>query len=89
MSSISEGLPNALIEAMYLNIPVAVTNCIPFIDSKIRNGENGFKAEVQNSESLSVAMLSALNLKGRIKNENENDKIKQDIISTFVKIYGK
>ena len=89
MSSVSEGLPNALIEAMYLNMPVAVTNCIPFIDCKVHNGENGYKANVGDSDALSKAMLNALKLKGKIKNENENYKIKQEIISAFLNVYNK
>lgn len=63
MPSRVEGLPNALIDAMYLEKPVAATTCIPMISRIVRDGVNGILAESENVESLSLAMINALDLK--------------------------
>lgn len=63
LSSRYEGLPNTLVEALYLNIPAAATKCIPIISRMIQDGENGYLAESENSGSLAQAMLHALQIK--------------------------
>ena len=63
MPSRQEGLPNALIEAMYLRRPVAATLCIPIIGRIVKNGYNGYLAESENIHSLASCMLKAPNLK--------------------------
>lgn len=67
LSSIYEGLPNVMIEAIYLGKPVAVSTCIPYIDQVIINGKNGFKASVSNPKELSSAMLKAYKLKDTVE----------------------
>lgn len=62
LSSRNEGLPNVLIEALYLGTPVAVTACIPVIERIVSEGENGFLAENENSTQLANAMIMALKL---------------------------
>ena len=57
-----EGLPNALIEAMYLQKPVAATECIPIINRIIKDGYNGYVVPSEDISSLSDAMIKALNL---------------------------
>lgn len=59
MSSRVEGLPNALIEAMYLGVPVAATLCIPIIGRIVKDGYNGYLAESGNINSLALSMLKA------------------------------
>ena len=66
LSSRNEGLPNVLIEALYLGTPSAATTCIPIIERIIENGETGYLAESENPESLAKAMINASAL-GRIK----------------------
>lgn len=63
LSSRYEGLPNVLLEAMYLNRPVAATRCVPIVDRLIRNGENGYVAETENPDSLAEAMEKSVQLK--------------------------
>lgn len=63
LSSRYEGLPNVLLEALYLNRPVAATTCIPVISRLIQNGVNGFTADPENPESLATAMKNAIALK--------------------------
>lgn len=63
LSSRYEGLPNVLIEALFLNKPAAAAKCIPIISRMVKDGENGYLAESENPESLAQAMMSALNIK--------------------------
>ena len=65
LSSRNEGLPNVLIEALYLGTPVAATTCIPVISRIVDEGKNGFLAESENPESLAKAMMNAVEL-GRV-----------------------
>lgn len=58
-----EGLPNALVDAMYLGRPVAATKCIPIISRMVKDGYNGYLAESENPQSLADAMEKAVNLK--------------------------
>ena len=66
LSSRNEGLPNVLIESLYLGTPVAATKCIPVIERIVRDGQDGFLAETENVESLANAMLKASSL-GRVE----------------------
>lgn len=58
-----EGLPNVLVEAMYLGKPVVATKCIPFIQQMIDDGYNGITCEKENPTALADAMLKAVKLK--------------------------
>lgn len=57
-----EGLPNSLIEAMYLKRTVVATRCIPIISRMIKEGINGYTTEVENVEQLAGRMHDALHL---------------------------
>lgn len=89
LSSNFEGMPNALIEAMALGIPVISTDC-PAGGSKslINNGENGILIPIGDVECLSKAMdriLSDNNLRNKF--EKESRKICEKLSSE--KIYRK
>ena len=71
MSSRNEGLPNVLIESLYLGTPVAATKCIPVISRIVEDGVNGFVAEPENAESLALAMLNAVCL-GRVSSSYQS-----------------
>lgn len=58
-----EGLPNALIEAMYIGSPVVATRCIPIIDRIVDNGKNGYVVESEDVEDLAKRMIDVLSLK--------------------------
>ncbi len=66
LSSRNEGLPNVLIEALYIGTPAAACNCIPVIERIIENGKTGYLAKSEDAVGLADAMMKASKL-GRIK----------------------
>ncbi|WP_458449410.1 glycosyltransferase [Fibrobacter sp.] len=80
LSSRYEGLPNVLLEAMYLKRPVAAAKCIPIISRLVKDGENGFTAETEDVDSLAEAMKKAVLLK------NIQNNYKSATTSDFEKI---
>ena len=64
LSSEYEGLPNVLMEAMYLAKPVVATHCIPFVQQMVKEGINGYTTQIGNYESFAEKMLLAPKLKG-------------------------
>jgi len=58
LSSRFEGLPNTVLENLYLKKPVVATKCIPFISQIIDTKNNGFIVEVDNVSMLSEAILN-------------------------------
>ena len=58
-----EGLPNALVEAMYINKPVVACGCIPIIKRMIDDGYNGYVVPVDDVKQLANCMIKALDLK--------------------------
>lgn len=63
LSSVTEGSPNALFEALYLGVPAVATRCTPNIDDIIEDGVNGYKVGVGDYMAMAAAMLKALTLK--------------------------
>ncbi len=57
LSSTREGLPNTVLESLYLKKPVIATKCIPFMSQLIDDGENGFLVDVGNAQQLAEAIL--------------------------------
>ena len=58
----AEGLPNALIEASYLGIPCAASRCLRVVDEIIKDGLNGYIAEVDDIEGIANAMKKSVKL---------------------------
>lgn len=77
LSSIYEGLPNAMLDAMYLGVPVAATTCIPYIAQVVHDGENGYTCPTENPELLSKVMLKARGIKNLPKYININNSEEQ------------
>jgi len=84
LSSIYEGLPNVLQEAMYLGLPVVATRCIPYISQVIDEGKNGYTVPTGNPEELAAAMIkgSSLSVSGYAFNDQNKKRI---IIGLFDK----
>ena len=59
MPSRLEGLPNSLIDAMYIGKPVVATRCIPVIDRIVENGYNGIVVDSDNVMALAEGMRNA------------------------------
>ncbi|MBO5485678.1 MAG: glycosyltransferase, partial [Eubacterium sp.] len=91
LSSDYEGMPNALLEAMALGIPVISTDCPCGGPAEIiRDGENGFLVSVGKEEELIDAMQKLLRddeLGNRIGNNARQ--VQQDYSEeqTFEKLY--
>lgn len=63
LSSRYEGLPNVLLEANALSVPIAAVKCIPIISRMVVDGKNGYLAQSDNPVSLADAMLKAIQLR--------------------------
>ncbi len=59
LSSLREGLPNALLEAMAMEVPVVATR-IAAIPQLIQDGQNGLLVEPSSAQSLTEAMVRLL-----------------------------
>lgn len=81
LSSLNEGLPNVIIEALFLGTPVAVTNSVPVINRIVKNGLNGYVVGVGDVDSLAFAMLNAVKL-GRVTSYYTSA-TKEDFIKLF------
>lgn len=62
MPSRKEGLPNSLIDAMYLGKPVVATTCVPVVSRIVKDGYNGILVKPENVEEMADAMQKALRL---------------------------
>ena len=60
LSSISEGMPNALIEAMAVGMPCVATDCPNGPAELIKNNENGLLVPIKSTELLAEAILKML-----------------------------
>ena len=63
MPSRWEGLPNSLVEAMYIGKPVVATKCVPVVSRIVEDGYNGILAEKENIQSLVKSMIAATELR--------------------------
>lgn len=58
LSSRREGLPNAVLENLYLKKPIVATRCISFMDELIDDKKSGFLVDVDDYIALSEAILN-------------------------------
>jgi len=66
LSSIFEGIPLVILEAMYMQVPVVATDT-GGVSEVIVNDQNGILVEVNNADSISGAIIELLNDKTRRK----------------------
>ena len=62
LSSRWEGLPNTILENMFLGKRIVSTRCIEFLETIIKDGENGYLVEVDDIKTLSTRILTFDNL---------------------------
>jgi len=82
LSSVYEGLPNVMLEAMYLGKPVVVTRSIPYISQVVKDGINGYTVTVGSHTEFAEAMMKAreLHIKDKFVDINNSD---EQIINLF------
>jgi glycosyltransferase involved in cell wall biosynthesis len=81
LPSISEGIPNVVLEAMAVGLPIVATR-VGGVPELIKDAENGFLVPARSSEQLAEKILLLLNdenLRERISQNNLNASKKYDI----------
>jgi glycosyltransferase involved in cell wall biosynthesis len=73
LSSRWEGLPNTVLENLFLNKPIVATRCISFMDELIQNGVNGWLTDVDNIKQLTEAILNYKELNPQLTNNSTSD----------------
>lgn len=93
-TSLREGLPVNIIEAMYSELPIVATKCRGMSDL-IKNNQNGFliekNLEKQFTDTIEKIYLKKIELE-KIKNKNKKDSKKyllDNILKEYIKIYEK
>lgn len=79
-----EGLPNTVLENLYLEKPIIATNCIPYMYTLIKDNKNGFIVDVENIEDLAKSILNFNLLKTETFNFMEKNSI-NDLFEVFGK----
>ena len=79
LSSRREGLPNAVLENLYLKKPIVATNCISFMNELIDENINGYIVDVDNVDMLSEAILNFRLL----PNNKETTRTNESVTSLF------
>jgi glycosyltransferase involved in cell wall biosynthesis len=98
LSSLDEGLPIAMLEAMAMSLPVIVTK-VGGIPKVIQNGENGILIEKENSVQLAEAMLLLINddhmreslgnsAFSTVRDKYSNDRMTAEYIEEYQKAHG-
>lgn len=74
LSSRWEGLPNVVLESLYIRTPVIATRVVEMLDDLVEDGQNGYLCDVGNIEQLTKTILK-LPLENIEFSEIENTKI--------------
>jgi glycosyltransferase involved in cell wall biosynthesis len=74
LSSVLEGFPNVLVEAMACGVPVVSTDCQSGPNEIIENGKSGFLVQVADEKKMANAIIKLLEDKELRKNFSEEGK---------------
>lgn len=83
LSSLREGLPNTLLENLYLQKPVVATRCVSFVEQLVNDGENGLLVEINDSEALANAILNYKVIQPSLDSDIDDDQRVEQIFTTL------
>ena len=75
-----EGMPNVVLDAMYLKVPVVVTRSVPIIES-IVDANHGITVPVEDVQALSEGMIKSLSIKVDLPYINDSEKMVRKIFA--------
>jgi glycosyltransferase involved in cell wall biosynthesis len=75
LSSLYEGLPNVVLESLYLNTPVISTDCPSGIKEFFKEGYHGYYAKTGSPDSLASSINKGLENIEKFKNKNNKEEI--------------
>ncbi len=83
LSSKWEGLPNVILEALFLQTPVVVTDCIQYFHEILAEGENGFIVKYGDERSFAdrIMKYKELNVNNDVVNMPDYDKFFLDLVT--------
>ena len=92
--SIEEGLPNVVVEAMAVGLPVVTTNC-GGVGEIITNGKNGWLVDIGDVSAMSVALhqlyglpISEINtITKQARSDVEAQHSEQNMIDGMLRLY--
>ena len=98
LSSIYEGMSNALVEAICVGLPV-VTTKVSGTEELIENGENGFIVDIGDKDTMAMAMTKLIedeNLRQQFAEKNKAQAVKfetnaivnqwEDLVNSVVRL---
>ena len=77
-----EGMPNVVIDAMYLKTPVVVTRSVPVIEELV-DDEHGITIPVDDVNALAIAMLKMQNMNIEKSYSNMSESLVKNIFNTI------
>jgi len=83
LSSKWEGLPNVILEALYLKTPVVVTDCIPYFHEIIEEGKDGFIVNYGDEKTIAdrIMRYTELNIDSNIVHTPDYNKFFLDLVT--------
>ncbi len=82
LSSKWEGLPNVILEALFLQTPVVVTDCIPYFHEIIEEGKDGFIVNYGDEQTFAdrIMKYKELNVGSNVVNIPDYNKFLLDLV---------
>ena len=83
LSSKWEGLPNVILEALFLKTPVVVTDCIPYFYEILEEGKNGFIVKYGDEQTFAdrIMRYTELNIDSNNIHTPDYDKFFLDLVT--------
>ena len=83
LSSKWEGLPNVILEALFVQTPVVVTDCIPYFHEILEESKNGFIVNYGDEQAFAdrIMQYKELNVNSDVVNMPDYDKFFLDLVT--------